>query len=224
MNAEGATVSPGRGCFVTLEGVEGSGKTTQIERLAERVRSAGRTVVTTREPGGTAVGKALRGVLLAHAEHPPTASCELLLYAADRAQHLELVVEPALARGEVVLCDRYLDATVAYQGYGRGLGAARVLELHGTPPLDRRPHRTVLLDVPVEHGLERARARNARDDPSDALGRFEAENIEFHERVRDGYHRLARGEPERFAIVDGTRPADAVALDVWHAVRAWIEP
>jgi len=203
-----------RAAFITFEGIEGCGKSTQLERLALRLRDAGVEHVVTREPGGTALGRGLRALLLAPDDTPIASEVELLLYTADRAQHLTEVVEPALARGRVVLCDRYLDATLAYQGYGRGLGVDRVLALHRDPPLDRRPDRTVLLDLDPELALERARARNEGLGVADSEGRYEQEALAFHRRVRDGYLALAAAEPRRIAIVD----ARGAPAEVAHRV------
>lgn len=203
-----------RGLFVTFEGVEGSGKTTQIALLAQRLRRAPRGLVVTREPGGTALGRRLRRILLGSGGAPVASSAELLLYAADRAQHLEEVVLPALRRGAIVLCDRYLDATLAYQGFGRRLGVEAVRELHRRAPLDLRPDRTLLLDLDPARALARARSRNRTDARMRAESRMEDEAIAFHRRVRAGYRRLARGEPERFRLLraDGDPAAIAAAV------------
>lgn len=196
--------------WITFEGTEGVGKTTQIARLADRLRRSGRVVRVTREPGGTTLGKRLRTVLLEPTDTPMHAMAELLLYAADRAQHLAEVVLPALDRGEVVLCDRFLDATLAYQGHARGLGFDTVLELHRVPPLDSRPDRTLLLDMTPDRALARAVNRNADTGQDAAEGRFEAERLEFHERVRAGYLELAREQPERIRIVPADGEPDEV--------------
>jgi dTMP kinase len=211
------TANRAAGRFVTFEGIEGSGKTTQVTRLAERLRRLGQRVATTREPGGTDVGRQLRAVLLRPAEHPMASRTELLLYAADRAQHLHEVVLPALERGEVVICDRYLDATLAYQGHGRGIAAEEILELHRRAPLDLRPRRTVLIDLETSIGLSRARDRD-HGETARLEGRFEAEEVAFHERVRRGYLELARLEPARFRIVDGAAEANGVEREVWSAL------
>lgn len=207
-----------RGFFVTFEGIEGSGKSTQIARLAERLVREGLDVVTTREPGGTELGLRLRAVLLECGSTPVSPWAELLLYAADRAEHMARTVRPALDRGAIVLCDRHLDASLAYQGYGRGLPLERIREIHRIPPLDRRPDRTVLLDIDPETGLARARSRNARDGTTFAEGRFEAETLAFHRRVRNGYLQLARAGPERFRIVPGDEDADRVECGVLEAL------
>ena len=208
-----------RGCFITFEGIEGSGKSTQVLRLAARLRGAGRDAVATREPGGTDLGRELRALLLDAAGSAITPLGELLLYAADRAQHLVDVVEPAIERGAVVLCDRYLDATLAYQGYGRELPLEWILDLHRIPPLDRRPHRTVLLDLDPIVGLTRARIRNDGEARSAAEGRFEKEDLEFHRRVRDGYLALAAAEPARFRILSAVGDPDAIEDQVQDLLR-----
>ena len=207
------------GIWITFEGVEGTGKTTQIERLARRLSAAGRPTTVTREPGGTALGQQLRAVLLRPDPKPMHPMTELLLYTADRAQHLAEIILPALARGEVVLCDRYLDATLAYQGHARGLGVQCVLDLHRQPPLDRRPQRTILLDLDPAVGLNRARRRNAGEGTDGTEGRFERERVEFHKRVRAGYLELAVAEPERIRIVDAGGDVDHVQSRVAAALR-----
>jgi dTMP kinase len=204
--------------WITFEGIEGTGKTTQIERLHRRLVRRGKNVVMTREPGGTAVGERLRGLLLDPDLPPMDPATELLLYAADRAQHLVEVILPALRSGHIVLCDRYLDATLAYQGFARGLGCERVLELHRRPPLDLRPDRTLLLDLEPATALPRARRRNLDGGTDDAEGRFEREQLEFHQRVREGYLELAGREPERIRVIDAAGAADDVARRVGQAL------
>jgi dTMP kinase len=210
---------PPAGLFVSFEGVEGCGKSTQVRRLARRLEAYGREVVLTREPGGTEIGARLRSVLLGEFDPPVSPVAEMMLYAADRAQHLTEIVEPALGRGAVVLSDRFVDASLAYQGYGRRLGCSLILDLHRHPPLDRRPHRTLLLDLDPAVGLRRARRRN--DDRGVALseGRFEDEDLSFHERVRDGYLLLAGQDPSRFRVLDATGDETVVEERVWSAVR-----
>ncbi len=208
----------GGGLFLTFEGIEGSGKTTQLRRIASALRRAGAPPVVTQEPGGTPLGERLRSLLLARTGHGPTPLAELLLYVADRAQHLEQVVIPALRAGSVVLCDRYLDATLAYQGYARGLDPALIERLHADPPLDLRPDRTVLFDLEPADALRRARERNRERGTVDAEGRFEAEPLSFHRRVREGYLTLARREPQRFRVVESGGSEDAVAGRVTEAL------
>jgi dTMP kinase len=199
-----------RGLFLTFEGIEGSGKTTQIAMLSERIGACGVPCLVTREPGGTPLGRALRKVLLDADGESIVPAAEMALYVADRAQHLVEVLEPALASGRVVLCDRYLDATLAYQGYGRGLDVDWIRSLHRNPPLDRRPIRTVLLDLEPEVALARARERNREFGMTVAEGRYESESLAFHERVRHGYLALAAAEPFRFRIVRAEAPADEI--------------
>lgn len=204
------------GLFLTVEGIEGVGKSTQIELLAARIRAGGRETVPTREPGGTSLGERLRAVLLERDGPAIAPEVELLLYAADRAQHIVERIRPALDRGAVVLCDRYLDATLAYQGYGRGLGVEAVRRLHVHPPLDLRPDRTILLDLDARTALARARRRNDDRRMAADEGRFEEEALAFHLRVRRGYLELAEAEPDRFRVV----PADGSAADVQRRVLA----
>lgn len=199
-----------RGLFVTFEGIEGSGKTTQIGRLAEKLLAGEEPVLATREPGGSPLGRRLRAILLAEETVPIGPTAELLLYVADRAQHLHEVIEPALAAGTHVLCDRFLEATLAYQGYARGVDLEYIRALHRRPPLDRRPDRTVLLDIDPEVGLERARRRNDEMRVASAEGRFEREALEFHHKVREGYLALAEAEPFRFRIVAAEGSAEEV--------------
>ncbi len=202
--------------FVTFEGIEGSGKSTHLRFLAAHLRAAGHDVVETREPGGTAVGVGLRQLLLGPSAVPLTPLTELLLYCADRAQHVAEVVRPALAAGRVVLCDRFSDSTIAYQGYGRGLDLATVRELDARARDGVTPHLTLLFDCPVAEGLARARSRGGGD-------RFEDETLAFHERVRAGFRALAAADPGRVRIIDTTGPVDAVRAAVVAAFARAVE-
>lgn len=202
------------GRFITFEGIEGSGKTSQIARLAERLDEVGEPTLVTREPGGSPLGRRLRGLLLGDELARIDPMSELLLYVADRVQHLRDLVEPSLSAGTHVLCDRYFDATLAYQGFARGLDLDFVRMLHQKPPLDRRPHRTILLDLDPEIGLERARRRNCELGREVAEGRFESETLAFHRRVREGYLALADAEPFRFRIVAAEGTADEIAARI----------
>lgn len=192
-----------QGLFITFEGIEGCGKSTQIERLMQFLLDKKVAMTVTREPGGTLIGDQIRKILLnrQHSNmHPLT---ELLLYNAARAQHVEEVIKPSLAKGEIVLCDRYYDATLAYQGFGRNLSIDLLTELHrlATGPLT--PDATFLLDCPVAVGLQRARNReNQGDEPGQ--DRFEQESLDFHQKIRDGYLTLAKQAPERFHIISVT--------------------
>lgn len=207
---------PGR--FISFEGIEGSGKSTQLARLFKRLHIEGADVVATKEPGGTELGGQLRALLLRPTDEPMCPEAELLLYVTDRAQHLAEVIVPALARGAVVLCDRYVDATLAYQGYGRGLDLEWILSLHRRPPLERMPRRTLLLDLDPAISVSRASRRNRELDLDDTEGRFERERIEFHRRVREGYLELARADPGRIRVLDAVGDEQAVEQQVTDAL------
>ena len=208
------------GRFITMEGIEGVGKTTQVARLSAALEKLGIAHVVTREPGGTPLAESIREVVLsARAETlPPTA--ELLLMFAARAVHLANHVEPNLLAGRWVICDRFTDATYAYQGGGRRLSMEKISELESMVQGALRPDFTVLLDAPVENALARARRRNA-GAPED---RFESERSEFFERVREVYRARAAADPARIAIVDATRSVDEVGADILEQlkVRSWI--
>ena len=205
--------------LITFEGIEGSGKTTQLKILAERLRNEGHEVIVTREPGGCDIADQIRAILLDAANHAMAPLSELLLYAAARAQHVEQVIRPALAAGKIVLCDRFTDATFAYQGHGRQLDRQLIETLNLIATSGIKPDLTLLIDCPVTTGLGRAMARiNAGSGAREE--RFELEAMSFHERVRDGYLELARREPSRFIIVDGDRSIEATADDVASRVIA----
>jgi len=206
--------------FITLEGIEGSGKTTQIQTIAQWMAAAGRDCLTTREPGGTAIGGQIRSVLLHpdNSELAPTA--ELLLYVADRVQHLETVVRPALAAGKVVVCDRYFDATLVYQGYARGLNRDIIRQLHQLACKGLKPDLTLLLDLDPEAGLARAWRRIDSNAAHAMESRFEKEKLLFHQRVRAGYLDLARREPRRFAVIDAAVDPQAVAAQIETVLEA----
>jgi len=209
--------------FITFEGVEGCGKTTQIKLLAEALRVAGHRVTLTREPGGCPISDKIRAILLDAANSALTPSAELLLYAAARSQHIREVIAPALDRGDIVLCDRFIDATIAYQGYGRGLERGLILQLNDLATSGCRPDLTILIDCPVETGLKRAMARIEACQPVDGNSReerFEMESIQFHQRVRDGYLSLAADEPERFCLVNGNGSVQEIFAEVSEAVAA----
>jgi len=197
------------GLFIAFEGGEGSGKSTQIERLAQRLRAAGHEVITTFEPGGTAVGASIRQVLLSRDTDGLTPRAEALLFAADRAQHVDTVVRPALGRGAVVLTDRYRDSSIAYQGAGRELSVDDVRELSEWATEGLVPHLTVLLDIDPVIGLRRA---------SGETDRLEAEPLQFHNRVRQHFLELAAAEPDRYVVLDASQPVDQVASAVFAAV------
>jgi len=204
-----------RGRFVTFEGGEGAGKSTQITRAAAWLRSRGMEVIVTREPGGTPRAERLRAMLLEHDTEPMPQACELLLMFAARVTHVDNLVRPAVARGAWVLCDRFTDATYAYQGGGRGLPVAQIDALAGIAHPDLWPDLTLLLDLPVDAGLARASLRNGGDGPD----RFESEQRAFFERVRDTYLARARQEPRRFRVIDAARSVDDVSADVRAALE-----
>jgi len=206
----------GRGLFITVEGGEGVGKSTNLEFIAGLLRAAGREPLLTREPGGTAVAENIRRLLLAPADEPIAGLTELLLVFAARAQHLERVIRPALASGRWVLCDRFTDATYAYQGGGRGLNIDHIARLEALVQDDLRPDLTLLLDAPVAIGRERAVARGAPD-------RFEAEQVAFFERVRAVYRERAAREPGRFRVVDAARPLAEVQAQLRAGLEPWLQ-
>ncbi|MHA6161235.1 dTMP kinase [Pseudomonas sichuanensis] len=191
------------GLFITLEGPEGAGKSTNRDYLAARLREQGVDVVMTREPGGTPLAERIRELLLAPSDEPMAVDTELLLMFAARAQHLAEVIRPALARGAVVLCDRFTDATYAYQGGGRGLSVERIAILESFVQGELRPDLTLVFDLPVEVGLARAAARGRLD-------RFEQEGQAFFEAVRQAYLQRAAQQPQRYSLLDAAQPLDAV--------------
>jgi dTMP kinase len=208
-----------KGFFITLEGVEGSGKTTQTALVAEALRAAGYPVTVTREPGGTRAGEAIRAIFLDPAVSLHAAA-ELLLVLADRAQHVREKLKPALAAGEIVLSDRYSDSTVAYQGYGRGLDLKLLDELNRLATDGTHPELTIVLDLAVETGLERTRAR-VRGDVR-GPDRFEGEQVEFHRRVREGFLTIAREQPGRVRTLDATAPVAEITGRIVEAIVALV--
>jgi dTMP kinase len=200
------------GLFLTFEGPEGGGKTTQITRLEADLRAAGYAVTRTREPGGDAVGEKVRDLLL-HGE--VGAEAELLLFAAARAQNVAQVVRPALSAGHIVLCDRFTDSTLAYQGYGRGLPEDLIRRINAFATGGLVPNRTFLLDLPPAEGLAR--------QPQEKKDRLDREALAFHERVRAGFLALAAAEPERIIVLDASRPADEIAAELRAAVFSLLE-
>ena len=209
------------GFFLTFEGIEGCGKTTQAARLKAALEKAGRTVVLTREPGGTSIGSRLRDILLDPANKALVPLAELLLYEADRAQHVAEVIRPALDAGKVVICDRYIDASTAYQGAARGLAHEVVEKLNDVATGGLEPHLTLLLDLPAKASVERARERAIK--AGGRPDRFEREGFEFHEAVRQGYLSIASRHPKRFAKIAADRAVDEVGRDVLEKVQARLE-
>ena len=204
------------GRFITFEGPEGGGKTTQAKRLIKRLREAGREVLYTREPGGTPTGEVIRDILQHdRAGEPITAETEVFLFAASRAQLVRRVIIPALDKGDVVVCDRFADSTTAYQGYGRGFSVEQMLAINAFAIGDAQPDLTLLLDVDVAAGRERTLGRGSTD-------RIEREDPAFFERVRRAYLARAAAEPVRFRVIDAGRPPAAVREDVLRAVAQFL--
>jgi dTMP kinase len=207
-----------KGTFITFEGIEGSGKSTQIVLLANYLTARGVRHVLTREPGGTLIGNQIRKILLDPANSALDPAAELLLYAASRAQHLREIIMPALAGGAIVLCDRFSDATLAYQGYGRGLDIEMIRELDRIVTAGMRPDLTLLFDIDAASGIARARGRN-NSHGLEAEARFENEELAFHERVKQGYLALVVQEPERFQVLDASSPVEAIQAKVTEIVE-----
>jgi dTMP kinase len=209
-----------RGPFITFEGMDGSGKTTQRLRLAARLRGVERTVLETAEPGGTRIGMQIRRILLDAANQELSPAAELLLYFASRAQNVDEWIKPALARGEIVLADRFTDSSLVYQGCGRGLGAENVLALDRIACRGLKPDLTILLDIDAETSLARARARNTAETSAET--RMDEQSLEFHRKVYAAYHELAAREPSRVKLVDGRASADEIERAVWEIVSRYV--
>jgi len=205
-----------RGRFITIEGGEGAGKSTAQSFIAEKLEAKGASVVCTREPGGTPLAEAIRHTLLSVEGEPPVELAELLLVFAARAQHLAKVIEPALAQGKWVICDRFTDATFAYQGSARGLSDETISALERLVQGDRRPDAVVLMDLSPEVGMARARARGDLD-------RFEREDVAFYDRVRAGYLSRAQANPSHYHIVDAAQSLEAVQSDLSQLIGQWTE-
>lgn len=202
------------GLFINFEGGDGSGKTTQMRRLAERLRSEGRKVLETAEPGGTRIGNQIRRILLDSANQELRPTAEMLLYFASRNQNVEELILPALAAGTIVLSDRFTDSSMAYQGFARGLGEDAVLAVDRVACRGLVPDATILIDIDLETSLDRARGRNLQDTET----RMDGQAVEFHRKVREAYLHMARREPRRFRVIDGRPDPDTVARAVWEAV------
>ena len=206
-----------RGFFITFEGTDGAGKTTQIQYLSAELRQAGYDICLTREPGGTPISEQIRDVLLNPDHSEMAATTELLLYAASRAQHVSEVIKPALEAGKIVISSRFADAMVVYQGYGRGLDLERINRLNRIATDGVTPDVTLVLDLPVEIGLQRVRKRRG------GLDRLEREKIEFHQRLRDGYRALAEQEPQRIKIIDAQASPEQVYTQIQGAVQPLLQ-
>ena len=203
------------GKLISFEGSEGSGKTTQIARLAKRIQQLGHDVISTREPGGTEIGEQIRNIIVHNSKGDEMcAETELLLFAAARAQLVRETIAPALLRGAIVISDRFLDSSTVYQGIGRNLAADPVAQINRFAVGNVMPDLTIVIDVPEEVSLARLKQR-----ASDLPDRMERENIDFYKKVREGYLVLAKGMPERFIVVDGTKTAEAIEKKIWSEVQ-----
>jgi dTMP kinase len=200
--------------FITLEGIEGSGKTTQINHLCRFLENKNHECVITREPGGTEIGKKIRSILLDPKNKDMEPMTELLLYFSDRAQHINQIVNPALSEGKTVICDRYFDATLVYQGYARGLDMKLITRLHELVLEGLEPDLTFLLDISPEIGLARAWKQIDKGSRTGDETRFEKEAISFHQKIRAGYLELARLKPQRFQIIDASQEKEKVRIDI----------
>jgi dTMP kinase len=211
------------GYFIAFEGIEGCGKSTQVRMAGEKLRLQQMPFAVTEEPGGSNLGKEIRKILLNRTTIEISARAELFLFMADRVQHVCEVISPALNEKKIVLCDRFADATLAYQGSGRGLDRNMIEEMNRFAYGGLKPDLTILFDLPVEVGLARAMERIAAKNQELCEDRFEAEETDFHRRVREGYLCLARRDPQRFLVLDGARDIDSVHGEVWAAIQALIE-
>ena len=208
--------------FISFEGIEGSGKTTQAKHTVRFLQDKGHDCVITREPGGTRIGEKIRAILLDPLSKDMDPLTELLLYTADRAQHIKEFILPLLSDGKIVLCDRYYDATMAYQGFARGLNIGLIEKIHKLLFENLKPDITLLLDLPPEIGLERAWKQINNGNRVSQETRFEEERLSFHKRVREGYLELARLEPERFRIIDASKDAHEIREEIIKILDAEI--
>lgn len=210
-----------RGLFITLEGPDGSGKSTQFRLLVDRLRREGYEVLESVEPGGTPIGQQIRKILLDPANQELTATAELLLMFACRAQNVQQWILPALAEGKIVVSDRFTDSSIAYQGAGRGLGWDTVLKVDGIACHGLVPDLTLCIDIDTETGLARAHSRN-RQNADQSEARIDQQAVEFHHKVRVAYHELARQDPKRFRLIDGHASPEEIAEKVWEVVAGVI--
>lgn len=208
--------------LITLEGIEGSGKTTQIEYMAEYFRINGHDCVTTKEPGGTGIGEKIRAILLNPGNLLMNPLTELLLYAADRAQHIHEMIAPMMEAGKIVICDRFHDSTTVYQGFARGLDMDLIRQLNRLVMGELSPDVTFVLDLPPELGLKRAWKQIKNGSRNEAETRFENEKLQFHEKVRNGYLTLAKQEPGRFVVVDAAKDPDQVREAIVERLTALV--
>lgn len=210
-----------KGIFITFEGGEGCGKSTAIEHISGKLKGEGISHLITMEPGGTKAGKKIRKILLSPDSRGMSPETELLLYCASRSEHVREVIKPALQSGQIVICDRFDDATIAYQGYGRGLKISEVKNINDFACDNLKPDLTILFDINPEEGLKRAAARNDRDGKWDE-GRFEKEKMQFHEKVRKGYLRIAENEKRRVKVIDASVKLSEMLSSVWREIEMFL--
>jgi len=203
--------------FITFEGPEGSGKTTQIDKLKSYLKSKGFSVVKTREPGGSYIAEKIRRILLSNKNINLSPKAELLLYLASRAQHIQDIIKPALKRGAIVLCDRFSDSTMAYQGYGRGISKSLINKINKFVTNGVKPDLTIYLDIDIKSGLKRAKALKGKKD------RLEKESIVFHNIVRRGFLKIAKAEPQRVKIIKGTKSIDKIHREIKEYIDKLLE-
>jgi dTMP kinase len=208
--------------FITLEGIEGAGKSSQLENIVSFFKARGYTCLTTREPGGTVAGAQIRRILLDPENRDLAPRAELMLYVADRIQHIKTVIEPHMGERRVVLCDRYFDATLVYQGYARGLDMGLIRDLHRMVCDDLTPDLTLLFDLDPQIGLARAWRQIDSGGRTDRETRFELETLAFHEKVRSGYLELARNDPQRFRIIDAAQERDTVTRAIETVLTSYL--
>jgi len=212
------------GIFITFEGPDGAGKTTQLKKLAEELKKQGHDVLVTREPGGTAISDQIRSIILDPVNKEMVDQAEVLLYAASRAQHVHQLILPALAAGRIVLCDRFIDASVAYQAYGLGVDVDMVKAISRYASSGLQATRTYILDVPVEVSLARLHHRaSGTGVNAQQLDRIEQKNVDYHSRVREGFHQIAADHPERVRVINANRNEEEIAKDIWTDCNRLLE-
>ncbi|WP_157256972.1 dTMP kinase [Paenibacillus sp. Soil750] len=211
------------GIFITFEGPDGSGKTTQLKKIAQELQKLGHDVLVTREPGGTAISDKIRSIILDPVNGEMVDQAEVLLYAASRAQHVHERILPALKAGRIVLCDRFIDASVAYQSYGLGVDIEMVKNISKYASSGLQATRTYMMDVPVEVSLERLNQRAGATEFTQQLDRIEQKNVEYHSRVRAGFHQIAADHPERVIMIDANRDVERIAADIWQDCKQLLE-
>lgn len=203
-----------KGLFITFEGPDGAGKTTQIQSLANTLRLQGHDVVVTREPGGTAISNKIRALLLSTEHEEMVDQAEVLLYAASRAQHVHEIIVPALQHNKIVLCDRYIDASIAYQAYGLGIDEAIIYKVNEFASSGIKPTRTYMLDITVEESRRRLQQRAMNSDGAIGLDRIEQKTISYHQRVREGFLNIAQNDPDRVLLIDANRAVEKISHDI----------